>query len=611
MALKTKKGTFTVPATTGNVVVDTGLGEAVRLLILWGQPGTTEGFAAGNRGFHSFITGTGTEQVCLAWASDDNAGTANVGRRLAEAAIALLSDGTPTLDAEASFSSFGAGGDAGKFTVNVSDAPAASFTVHYLALAGDGILNAKVVKKNLSTGTGTEAETGAGFQPTHAFAIPTSTGSGASVPRNESNVYHVGFGATDGTTEFGAGFAEDDAGASANVVVNDEAAFVAVMQAGVANVDAVATLSSFDADGLTVTKSDDPRTQEHIYYALLELDTGHFADVFTETTKTSTGTKDTTGLTGQPSGVLFWAVDNTGAFVIGGADGTDEGYGWWETVDASSPTDTNRRASTGGVLAFATSPSTLDDEATLDSFLANGIRLDYTTADATARSFGGVAFGPDGDTAAPGDGALAVAWNADGELRLTDTAPADVDLQDYRLVRKVGGDPADETDGTLVRDWTGVSPSASVQVDDAGLTVGTRYHYGIFYRDTGLNVSAGSFADEVATNQPAIVSPADGSELEAQAPLVVDTPNGIGEDARPYHFHFQLATDSGFTAGLMEADTTSSPTDVEYESSAGVWAAIPSTGLAVADRGKRVRWTPSPAVTAVDTYYWRVRVKHA
>ncbi|MEZ5101159.1 MAG: hypothetical protein R3C15_15435 [Thermoleophilia bacterium] len=182
MAIKVKKGTFTVPAATGALEVATGLGADVKLLILWGAPGTVEGFQAHNRGFHSFLTGTGTEQVCLAWASDDAVTPANVGRRLAEQAISLLSNGTPTLDAEAAFTSFGTGADSGKFTLNVTDAPAASFTVHYLAVGGDGLLNAKVLKKNISTGTGTEAETGAGFQPTHAIAIPTSTGSGAAVP---------------------------------------------------------------------------------------------------------------------------------------------------------------------------------------------------------------------------------------------------------------------------------------------------------------------------------------------------------------------------------------------------------------------------------------------
>ncbi|MEZ5101158.1 MAG: hypothetical protein R3C15_15430 [Thermoleophilia bacterium] len=422
-------------------------------------------------------------------------------------------------------------------------------------------------------------------------------------------MFHVGFGATDGTTEFGAAFAEDDAGAAANSNIEDQPAFVTIMQAGVASLDGQATLSSFDADGLTVNKSDAPRTQEHIYYLLLRLDTGMFADVFTETTKTSTGTKDTTGLAGRPSGVLLWGVDNTGAFVIGGADGTSQGYAWWETVDNSNPTDTNRRTSSSKTLGFGTSPSTVDDEASLASFLADGIRLDYATADATARPFGGIAFGPDGDTTPPGNGALTAAWQADGTIRLTDTAPADVDLQDYRLVRKVGSNPANSSDGTLVRDWTGISPGGAVQVDDAGLTAGQRYYWGVFYRDTSLNVSAGSFANTVAVNRPTQTSPAEAAELEAQAPLVVETPAGIGEDGRPYHFHFQLATDDAFTTDLREKDTSSGPTDVEYESSPGVWAGLPTSGLAVPDRGKRVRWTPSPPVTALDTYAWRVRVK--
>lgn len=73
------------------------------------------------------------------------------------------------------------------------------------------------------------------------------------------------------------------------------------------------------------------------------------------------------------------------------------------------------------------------------------------------------------------------------------------------------------------------------------------------------------------------------------------------------HFQVQIATDSGFSSIVQNVFSSQSVSGFEYESSAGVWTPLPSSGLAEADLGKRVRYAPN--LIATQTYFWRVSIQ--
>ncbi|RME92537.1 MAG: hypothetical protein D6767_03010 [Candidatus Hydrogenedentota bacterium] len=83
-----------------------------------------------------------------------------------------------------------------------------------------------------------------------------------------------------------------------------------------------------------------------------------------------------------------------------------------------------------------------------------------------------------GFTATAGDFSISLSW----------TNPTDPDFAGVKLVRKLGGFPANSTDGTLVYNGTNTS------YFDNGLLAGTTYYYTIFTYDTASNESSGSQA---------------------------------------------------------------------------------------------------------------------
>lgn len=104
---------------------------------------------------------------------------------------------------------------------------------------------------------------------------------------------------------------------------------------------------------------------------------------------------------------------------------------------------------------------------------------------------------------------------------------------------------------------------------------------------------------------PIVVSPADGGSVSS--PILVwgtsanDTYPGI-----PVHFHIQIATDSGFSSISIDRHSVNNQANLEYESSPGVWTALPASGLPSASIGKNVRFT---LTISPGTYYWRVRTE--
>lgn len=117
----------------------------------------------------------------------------------------------------------------------------------------------------------------------------------------------------------------------------------------------------------------------------------------TETQKTSTGTKATTGLGFAPGALIVAGIGKTNVagasqnddyLSIGAYDGTIHAAWWRGSKSSQNPTSTATRYVTDKILTHSQPPSTTDAEASVASLDSDGFTLNWTTADATARAFG-------------------------------------------------------------------------------------------------------------------------------------------------------------------------------------------------------------------------------
>jgi len=379
-----KKGSFNAPTSTGNSAV-TGVGFTPKALILWGSAANTAGFIDTMSFGMGFSTGTSNRKA-MAAASDDSAGVANSnsGARYADLAITILSSGTPTVGAEADFVSFGADG----FTLNWTTAAAGKdYVIHYIAIGGAGVTNAKASVFTASASTGAQAVTGVGFQPDCVLLMGTeSTALGNKGPGAEAS-FALGMAVSSsqrGTSALG----ERDAQATTNVGVRQSAAQVLYGLVAGAGTATAGDFTSMDADGFTVNWSI-AAAQEVVYLALK----GGSYFVGSDSQKTSTGTQAKTGVGFTPKAVLFSSFNRTTSatadstfllYSVGATDGTASGGVWVGSVD-NVGTPNTQSASYATVLQMNAVGSTTNAEAAFSAFGADGYTLNWTTADATAR----------------------------------------------------------------------------------------------------------------------------------------------------------------------------------------------------------------------------------
>lgn len=151
------------------------------------------------------------------------------------------------------------------------------------------------------------------------------------------------------------------------------------------------TLASFDVDGFTLTTDIAAGGSVPIHFLALRDPTATFK-VGTDSQKTSTGTKSTSGVGFQPGAGLFVGGKRTAVFAddvsptglsLNAADGARSNT---ETIWSTTGPDATY-ANHPALLAAIDPASTLLAEAQLDSFDPDGFTLDWTTADAVARKF--------------------------------------------------------------------------------------------------------------------------------------------------------------------------------------------------------------------------------
>ena len=405
MALSSKVGTFTPPSGTGSYAV-TGVGFQPKVLLLFfnknqgtdnGGPlnqvvGQSIGFAAGSGS---------TQQVCAAWnVRGDGSYTTSV--RWQEGLCASgSSSGANVIYVEASLTSF----DADGFTLNFATA-SVSFTAWYLALGGSDLTNAALTSLDTPTSLGTQSVTGVGFEP-DAVLFLSSAFSSTATSGYQSNGGAPQLGVVGSPTadyalsNWGSTFA-----GTTNTYGRDDRAVVLVKDFSSA-VWGDAVLDSFDASGFTIDWQTVSTEVTRLWALCLQ---GTNITVGTTAQRTSTGTTAVTGLGYQPTALFMFSngqvasssnSNAAGMINVGGAAGATnrQAATYGRAHNGSSTPGTTQTLSTSKVALHHTpatsSPtgSTLTADADLDSFDSDGFTLDWTTVDATARTWGWIAFG--------------------------------------------------------------------------------------------------------------------------------------------------------------------------------------------------------------------------
>jgi hypothetical protein len=398
VALDVKVGTIAAKTSTG-VQAYTGVGFTPKAIMFWATSQTAAGYAAVASIMFGCATASSYQWAVAAYA-DDNAATVNTGGYMAtDSCIRILASGAPTMDAAASFTSF----DGDGFTLNWSDAAPSAFIIHYLALGGTDITNAKAGSFTSRSGAGAQSVTDPGFTPT--FLLGSSNQNTAVGNRNSSTVgLYMASGVSN---QRGLGYQSADAGADTVAASSQRNSQWMVEPSSGGTYNWLADLTGFTATGFDLNFTNSAGARLKLYLAL----SGTFkVYVGAGLQKTSTGTEATTGVGFTPNALLFgsWgqaasaSVDTSSAdntkVSIGAATATAEGFVWNNDVDGAATSVANMRTVTDKAIGFSTATSTTDAEADLSSLDSDGFTLDWTTADAVAREFIFTAFGSSSDT---------------------------------------------------------------------------------------------------------------------------------------------------------------------------------------------------------------------
>lgn len=394
MAASTFVGSFTVPAATGNNAV-TGVGFQPKAVIFWGDVRQSDGSFADNiNGEMPTFWGVATSSTargCIVSASDWNT-SHNIA--LTNVCVSQRNSGG-TVSYAADFVSM----DADGFTVNFSTANAFAYVINYLAIGGSDV-SAIVLTNTTPAGTGNQAWTGAGFQPSAVLIAADATTA-------QTNRYaHLAIGAANSTTSrWAVHTGMFSAGTTANRVVLTNAVTARISPTA-NSIIYQADLNTFGSDGFTLNYS-----TAATGYTMVALCLGGTAQykAGTITQRTSTGSQATTGVGFQPVGlhtVGLWTA--TAGSIQSSPTDMGDSTGAASSATARAVVATNEGSTQGAtrldrtrIYARTSDTPTTVAEADFTSFDSDGFTLNYGTADTNAYYIGYLAVG----SAAGGGGA--------------------------------------------------------------------------------------------------------------------------------------------------------------------------------------------------------------
>lgn len=395
MALSAKTNALVGPLTTGDSAT-TDPGFQPKGLFVWNGLQTALG-ALADAQFSLGVASSNTTERTAGYNSDDNVASSDVVRNFNTSNILQnLTSGTTTTNNAATLTSF----DANGFTLNWGTLNTVLPDYNYFALGGSDITNVMSGSFASNTTTGNQSVTGVGFQPDIVFLFGTLQATSAASNNNSQ----YSFGVMTPTAQWSTATKSQNAQTTMNTSRAFSNTRCFTMVASASNiVFQDMSFVSMDSDGFTFNINTAGGLAILIGYMAFK---GGQWKVGTETQKTSTGTKATTGVGFQPSGLILASVCDTqtagtadhSRFSFGATTGTSNNVSLW-TGDADNVADSiaDTIMSNSKCITLATegvaAATTTQAEAALSSFDSDGFTLDWTTADATARVFGYVAVG--------------------------------------------------------------------------------------------------------------------------------------------------------------------------------------------------------------------------
>lgn len=157
-----KTGQITTTTGTGSQTFDTGTSIEGKVLILWTDYTTAEGTAAEINGSSFGVGLSSSKRAAIGYGAVDNAATTDVSSEVSNVDIIAgrSGGGSPTFQAD--FVSFGTGGDAGKFTINVTANTLSRAALVYYVFIGGTDFTSDLVQYAAKTGaTGSRDDTSA------------------------------------------------------------------------------------------------------------------------------------------------------------------------------------------------------------------------------------------------------------------------------------------------------------------------------------------------------------------------------------------------------------------------------------------------------------------
>lgn len=389
--MASKVGSFALPTATGNLGV-TGVGfQPVAILFFCTWASTSNQLAQGL----GMCDENGNEFSCC-WTNDNGASNANTARiGSASHCVTLRDDTDSAIDKQAALVSM----DSDGFTLNFTTADAtAGLTCRYIAFGGSGV-EGFVGTFSEGAATGTQAVTGIGFQPEALFVA--NFGQTAAPSSTAQVTSFVGFGmASAPAAQFAWTQGSADGAANSAVVSWQEESSAISVGAAFPSDTFQVDLDSFDSDGFTVDCVT-TFTPGDVWHGFLALRGGQFKVGSVNKPTTPSGVAET-GVGFEPEALLFTGTGHPNhAFTdarsmhpsFGASDGTTEWAQSGQDQDAAGTMVTrNYESATKAIGSMADTGVSVAAEADVSSLDSDGFTLDWTTADATVRTYGYMAF---------------------------------------------------------------------------------------------------------------------------------------------------------------------------------------------------------------------------
>lgn len=386
----TEAGSFNKATSTGNQVINHGLGVTPKAIIIWmaGDISTARNFLFG--------FSDGVDDASVNGMEVHNSANSNAQRRLANDSIVSMINSSGTVIWAATLSAW----DDSTFTLNWGTNDSNALEFHYLLIGGDNVL-AKVLEWGTGTSGGNLGVTGVGFQPDALIHI------------------HQGFAAGTlpaGNTAFNPCIGMVDAAGNNRAISLCVRNGQATMDTQRGQVDKVlyristssgaldwsALHVSMDSDGFTINNDNPPGASNAILTLCLK-GVSCKVGVLGKSTNTSVPVAQQIASVGfTPKAAIFMSVmaaasasvQDHARIAIGASDGTNEGCASWKSEDNSANADVDTITSNTKAIQISNNDTTsIEAEADVSSFAPDEINLSWTTNNNVATEIVYMAFG--------------------------------------------------------------------------------------------------------------------------------------------------------------------------------------------------------------------------